>query len=295
MRSLRLFTALVLIAAAAHASDRLVSTDWLQSHLRDRDVAVVEVGDRAAFLEGHIPGARFLALTDIAVTRNGLPNELPEFDQLAKVMSAAGVPDHGRIVLYGRDVIAAARAFMTLDALGCAYDAALLDGGWTKWSAEKRPVASGAPDKKTTIFEPCPHPDLVIGLNAMRMLVNAAYANPSSVAIVDARPDVQFWGKEAGAGVEHPGHIAHAINVAWNENLTSSVTPQFRTFDDLREIYRKAGVEDRASVIVYCRTGMQASVDYFVLRALGREVYLYDGGYIEWNAAKGTMVEKALP
>lgn len=280
----------VFIAATAVAqTSKIVSTDWLQNHLNDRSVVVVEIGDRAAFEESHIAGARFVALTDIAVTRGGVPNELPDFDRLAKVMSTAGVPDRGRIILYSRDLIAAARGYFTLDALGCAFDAAILDGGFAKWSAEKRPVQSGPAPAQTTSFAPCPHPEIVVNTGAMRMLVNSA---PSPLSIVDARPAAQYLGKEAGADVVKPGHIPGAINIAWNENLTSSVTPQFRSLEDLRALYKNAGVADRGPVVVYCRTGMQASVDYFILRALDREVYLYDAGYIQWNNADGTQVEK---
>ena len=53
---------------------------------------------------------------------------------------------------------------------------------------------------------------------------------------------------------------------------------------------RSAGVDENAIVITYCRTGMEASVTYFVLRYLGRDVTLYDGSFIEWSAADDTVV-----
>jgi thiosulfate/3-mercaptopyruvate sulfurtransferase len=271
-----------------------VSTEWLQAHARDRDVTVVEIGDRATFEKEHIAGARFLALGDIAVTRNGLPNELPEVQRLEKIVAAAGIPDRGRIVLYARDPIAAARGFFTLDTLG-ASDAVLLDGGFAKWSAEKRPVEQSAPPAKAATFVACPRPDAVLDIGAMRKLVDLARENPAVLAIVDARPAAQFDGAEPGPDVKRPGHIASAVSAPWNENLTGGVTPVFRDANELRELYRRAGVDDRAAVVVYCRTGMQAAVDYFVLRALERDVYLYDGSYIEWSAAEEMPVDRTLP
>lgn len=286
---------LIAVAAAAEPLRLTVSTDWLQMHGRDRGVTIVEIGDRATFEKGHIPGARFVALADIAVTRNGLPNELPPFEQLEKTFAAAGVPDRGRIVLYGRDTIAAARGFFTLDYLGCTFDTVLLDGGFAKWSAENRPLEHGAPAARQTTFAACPKPDLAVNIGAMRRLTDIARGFPAALSIVDARPAPQYDGAEAGPDVKRPGHIAAAVSVPWAQNLIGGMTPVFADAATLRELYRSAGVRDDAAVVVYCRTGMQASVDYFVLRALGRDVYLYDGSYVQWSAAENAAVEKTLP
>src|SRR5437763_1263139 len=95
---------LPLIAPAAPAlrSDMLVSTTWLAQHLNDPKVVVLQVSrDRTAYDAGHIPGARFLALTDIVVTRDGILNELPPAATLKSVFERAGVSDDSRVILYG--------------------------------------------------------------------------------------------------------------------------------------------------------------------------------------------------
>lgn len=222
-------------------------------------MTVVEIGDRTTYESAHIPGARFVALADIAITRNGVPNELPAVDALEKVLGAAGVPDRGRLVLYARDSLVAARGFFTLDYLGCALDAALLDGGFAKWSAENRAVERGAPSSKPRTFAACPHPDAVVNIGAMRKLIDIARQYPRAVTIVDGRPVAMF----------DAGRIATALSVPWDQNLTGGMTPVFRDANDLRALYRDTGVDDDAAVVVYCRTGMQAAVGYFVLRALG--------------------------
>lgn len=85
---------------AVHA-DMLVSTGWLAQHLTDANLVILHVSrDRREFDEGHIPGARFLALTDIAVTRGGILNELPTAATLKTVFEKAGVSDNSRVVLY---------------------------------------------------------------------------------------------------------------------------------------------------------------------------------------------------
>jgi len=117
----------------------------------------------------------------------------------------------------------------------------------------------------------------------MEVLVECLPFCNGSWAIVDARSPEQFSGAEPGAGIKRGGHIQGAVNVPWSENLTSAAAPVFRGRDELEALYDDAGVPAKASVVVYCRTGMQASVDYFVLRYLGRDVALYDASYIEWS------------
>src|SRR5215467_3964232 len=123
--------------------DMLVTTEWLAENLRDRDLVILSVGATPEFYSrGHIPGARQILLSEIAVTRDGIPNELPPEMELLRVFANAGVGNASRIVLYGeRSNLLAARAYFTLDYLGLVEHAALLDGGIEKWTAESRPLS----------------------------------------------------------------------------------------------------------------------------------------------------------
>lgn len=287
-RSIVALSAVLCVLAAHPVAGRvdaqlLVSTEWLQQHRLDRGVTIVEIGDREAFLNGHIAGARFIALRDLLVARETIPNELPEVAALEKTFATAGIPDRGRIILYSRDIIAAARAFFTLDYLGCGERTSILDGGYAKWSSEDRPVESGPPLVAAERFSARPRPEVLVRLTALRTILYANETNALPLALVDARDPAQYLGAEAGADIQCAGHVPGAVNIPWNFNLTSSAAPVFRSPHDLIAIYRNEGIKDGDTIIVYCRTGMQACVDYFVLRYLGREVHLYDGSYIEWS------------
>src|SRR5581483_11021672 len=154
---------LPLLAAAAPAvrSDMLVTTNWLAQHLKDPKLVILHVSrDRKAYDDGHIPGARFLALSDIAVTREGILNELPPAAALKEVLERAGVSDDSRVILYGdSSVLPATRAYFTLDYLGHGDSAALLDGGLPKWTAESRPVEKDAPPARQGKLTPRPRPE----------------------------------------------------------------------------------------------------------------------------------------
>lgn len=276
--------------APAAKLDPLISTTWLEQHFHDANLTIVEAGDRETFEKEHIAGARFISTNELAVSREGVPNEIPDVAALEKLFGDAGVPDRGRIVIYARDVVHAARAFFTLEYAGRRGDCALLDGMFAKWTEEKRPVETGPPTAPATRFTARPDRGIAVGLGGMKILVEAAGMTPQTFAVVDARPARNFAGTEAGEGISRAGHIPAALSVPYSANLTSDATPVFRSTEELRALYCEKGVDDKATIVTYCRTGMQASVDYFALRLLGRTVHLYDGSFFEWSKATDTQV-----
>lgn len=279
-----LLTVSLLLCSFSLRAQTVVSTDWLQAHGHDRRVAIVEIGDRPSYDAQHIAGARFIAVSDLLVARDGTQNELPEIPALERTFAGAGIGDRDRIVLYGRDLVAVTRAFFTLDYLGHGTAVAILDGGFAKWTAEGRAVASGPPPAvKPSDFQALVRADAIVRKQAMQLLVECLPSCRDSWAIVDARPPEQYSGADPGAGIARGGHIEGAVNVPWQENLTVGAVPLFRSREELEALYAAAGVPRAASVVVYCRTGVQASVDYFALRYLGRDVALYDGSYAEWS------------
>jgi thiosulfate/3-mercaptopyruvate sulfurtransferase len=263
----------------AGGGDLLVSTAWLAEHLDDPGVVVVQVGrDRAAYEEGHIPGARFLELSRLVVERDGVPNELPAVAALDSAFEAVGVGDDARVVLYGdMGGLSAARAFFTLEYLGHSR-VSLLDGGLEQWRAEGRPVTTEAPAVEAATLTPRPRPELVVDAAWVR-----ARLEEPGVALVDARPPAQYTGEEAGEGIARGGHIPGAGNFFWRDALVSEERPVLKDRDALRARFAEAGVDEGDVVVAYCRTGVMASLTYFVARYLGYEARIYDGSFIEWS------------
>ncbi len=280
----------VVPAVRAHL---LVSTDWLAKYLNDPKVVVLHVArEKANYEAGHIPGARFLALSDILVTRDGVPNELPPIDKLQPVFSKLGVGDGSRVVIYGEmSGLMAARVYYTLDYLGFGDRAALLDGGLEKWKAEKREVTTAAPEIKAAKFTPRVNPKVVV----MREVVRdaswiASHVDAPNVALIDARPAEDYTGAKVGDGVPRAGHIPGATNVYWMQNLRSSQQPVMKPVAELRRMYEAAGATSNKKVVTYCRTGMQASHSYFTAKYLGYDVTMYDGSFMEWSKTDGLPV-----
>lgn len=284
---------LLMFALAAMAStpqkqatpSMLVHTDWLAAHLKDRNLVILHVGNnRAAYDQQHIPGARFLNLSEIAVMRNGIPNELPPLQELKSIFERLGVGNNSQVVLYGDMAgLHAARAYFTLDYLGH-RNSSILDGGLEQWRAEGRPVSNTVPPSTRATLTVTAHPELIADLATVKQIVSEKRA-----ALLDARPAKDYAGSAFSA---RSGHIPGAKNVYWGENIVSPQMPRLKPVSDIRARYEAAGLKPGSKVVVYCQTGIQAAHDYFTLKLAGFRPVLYDGSFIEWSNTPGTTVER---
>jgi thiosulfate/3-mercaptopyruvate sulfurtransferase len=262
--------------------EMLVTTEWLAEHLQDPDLVVLCIDSTAEFYaKGHIPGARQIKLGEIAVTRDGIPNELPPVETLQRLFAAAGVGNNSRVVLYGeRSNLFAARAYFTLDYLGVAERAALLDGGIDKWTAEHRPLSTEAVPVKTAALTVAPRPEILIDTAAMRHLTRK---KPGTITLVDARPEKEFSGEQLSEDVAEAGHIPGAKSLYWMDMLVSRENPVLRPEAELRRMYTELSAKADRPLVTYCRTGMQSSFDYFVAKYLGYEPSMYDASFYDWS------------
>lgn len=271
----------------------LVSTEWLARHMKDPGIVLLHIGrDRKDYDAGHIPGARFLALNQIVTARGGVPNELPPVADLKKAFESVGVGDNSRVVLYGEmQGLLAARAFFTLDYLGHGERAALLDGGLEKWRADRREISTAAPGFEPATFTPRVNPDIIVFFPQTRDLSWEAVHEPQSkVRLVDARPMEEYAGEKPSEGLSRPGHIPGAVSLFWMKLVESKEDPEVLPPHDLRKAFESAGIRSDQRIIIYCRTGVQASFAYFALKYAGYQPQMYDGSFMEWSKQPDTEV-----
>jgi thiosulfate/3-mercaptopyruvate sulfurtransferase len=275
--------------------DLLVSTDWLAAHLHNPDnLVVIHISNnRAVYDAGHIPGARFLALSQIVVSRGTVLNELAPVATLKAAFESVGVGDDTRVVLYG-DAVGEmpTRAFWTLNYLGHDQNVSLLDGGIQKWRAEGRELTTDVPTVQLTTFTPHLKPEVVMQLAQVRDASwEAANSPESKVVLWDDRSVANYTGAVSAAGVARNGHIPGAVSLYWADLIVSATDPVLLPPSDLRNILEARGITADKQVVTYCRTGMQATVGYFVLKYLGYDkVASYDGSMTEWGNLPDTEV-----
>ena len=269
--------------------DNLVSTEWLQQHLDDPDLVVLDCSvvtvmeedggfhnesGRTQYEQGHIPGAGFADLKgELSDTNSAIEFAIPTPEAFCESMSRLGVGDDSRVVLYDSFMSAwAARVWWMLRWIG--FDrAAILDGGLQAWIAGDRPLSTGPVNRKSGILTPSPKPSLV----ADRQEVRAAIQN-DSVTLIDTLPAVNFRGEESIYA--RPGHIPGAINIFGFDYLDEK--GRLKPEADLEAMQ---DIDKNSRVITYCGGGILASLNAFVMVMLGyRDVAVYTASLQEWAA-----------
>ena len=209
---------IALTVLAAATPGLLITPAELTASLKDPAVVVVAVGNSDDdFIAGHIPGARFVRYSDIARDADGLSSELPPIDELRKVLSAAGIGDKSKVVIYG-SAIAATRMFFTLDYFGHP-DVKILNGGLNAWKASGGKVEiSALPKPANAALTPRPRPDRVVSADWIKERLSS-----SKMTLLDARPDAEFTGADGGMNGAHvKGHLPDAQQLVWNTLLDST-------------------------------------------------------------------------
>ncbi len=287
--------------------DSLVTTDWLQGHLEDPEVRVVDIrgyvkktdlGDgrqRAEYLpareeydEAHVPGAVFVDWTrDITDPDDPVPAQVAPPDRFAGLMGSLGIGDDTHVVVYDHaGGQFATRLWWALTYYG--HDrASVLDGGWNKWTAEDRPTTAEVPNPAPATFTPKTR-------NGWRKEAEEVLSasRTGEALVLDARDEGQYTGAVT-RGEGRPGHVPGAKHLHADGLFGPDGT--FLFDEELEERLRAAGVpEDReAPVVAYCNGGVAATVPLFALHRLGyRNLANYDGSWNEWGAREDLPAER---
>src|SRR5262245_27866960 len=182
---------LTLLAATYAHPEQLVETDWVAAHANDANVRIVDMR-QSGYAEGHVPGAVYLSPVAIRESKNP-PTFLPSPPAFQEMMGRLGISDRTRVVVYDeRGGIYAARLWWILNYFGHP-NVALVNGGWVKWTAEKRPVQTSAdtPVVAARTFTPKPQPRWVATASDV-----VGAINKPGIKIVDARTTAEIEGKD---------------------------------------------------------------------------------------------------
>ncbi len=283
----------------------LVETDWLDRHLGDPDLRIFDCTvsarpnpDESAkfpfaftsgitnFEEGHIPGAGFLNLLGVLSDETSeLPFLMPSEQQFASAIAKAGIGDDNRVILYGTtDPIWAARVWWMLRAFG--FDnAAILNGGWAKWTEEGRPTSVEACAYSPGKFTSRARPEYFVDKTEVLAAIGS-----SSVLTINALPLMMYTG-EGGPVFGRKGRIAGSVNVPF-ASLHDPDTGVYLSPDRLQERFTAVGVDGAEQVVVYCGSGIAASDDAFALALLGYDrIAVYDESMAEWGYDSSLPIE----
>ena len=284
----------------------LVTTDWLASHLTDPNLRILDctvlfrpradgregfeaIPGRERWAAGHIPGAVYADLFELSDREQALPFMMPSAAEFGRVMGGYGVGDDSRVVLYdSRSSMWAARLWWMLRAFG--FDkACVLDGGWTAWVAEDRPVSSEAPTIPPGSFTARPRAGLIASKEEVLAAVESGEA-----CIVNALDAAQFRGEVAP--YKRPGHIAGSANVPamGSAGIVDPTTQRYLPIGEIRRRLEDSGARPADRMLTYCGGGIAASSVAFAATMAGYpDVAVYDGSLSEWAADPSLPMEAA--
>jgi thiosulfate/3-mercaptopyruvate sulfurtransferase len=282
--------ALLAPSAFAQNAPLLVDTDWLSTHLKDRDLVLLHVGAKPEYDAAHIPGARYIAMTDLAQPMKHespaeLMLELPPVEDLRAKAAAFGISDDSRIVVYfGSDGAfpSATRIVFTFDYLGLGNRTSVLNGGMPAWQRTGKAVSTVVPAITPGKLTARPTKAVVVDAE----FVKSVGQRPNQ-KLVDARAAVYYKGIEPT--YEKSGHIPGAINIPFTEIIDNNLSVDR---ERMASLFRDAGIRPGDTVVAYCHVGQQATAVVFAARLLGYPVVLYDGAFQDWAINKRGPVEK---
>jgi thiosulfate/3-mercaptopyruvate sulfurtransferase len=270
----------------------LVSTQWLADHLGadelvvlDASVQTVGTGLQTTWhtaqdayeQRGHVPGARYADLLD-AFSEPGseVPFTRPGAERFEAAAAELGVTNTSTVVVYDDSVGEwSARLWWIFRSFG--FDSvAVLDGGFTKWRDEGRPLRVGALRTPATPSDPDAGAFLAgeeRALWADRDRVVRAVTGEEPASLVFAAP----W---AALGDDHPPIVPGSTPIT-ADTLVDPETNAYLRGSDLEKAF--AAVIGDDEIVTYCGVGSAACVDALALTVLGHDrVKVYDGSLADW-------------
>jgi len=284
--------------------EQLVYPQWIHDLQQKKPVSaapagewkVIEAGWGAPkkYLLSHIPGADYIDTNE--VESEPLWNKVSD-EQLKAMLAKHGIRHDTTVVLYGRDVYAAARVAQIMLYAGV-KDVRILDGGWQTWSDSGLPVERGLPGK----VQPAPdfgatipgQPQLMLNTVQARALLHRKDASlvsirswPEFIGTTSGYSYIKPKGEIAGARWGHAGSDSTHMEDFHNPDGT------MRAADDIAAMWKNWHITPDQQVAFYCGTGWRASETFMYARAMGwKNVGVYDGGWYEWSANPKNPVER---
>jgi thiosulfate/3-mercaptopyruvate sulfurtransferase len=269
----------------------LVDAEWVEQHLDDPKVVLVEVDeDTAAYDKNHIRGAvRIDWKKDL---QDPVRRDFVDQAQFEKLLSEKGIGNDDTVVLYGgNNNWFASYAYWYFKLYGH-QDVKLLDGGRKKWELDSRELVEDQPERAQTSYK------AAVPNNDIRAFRDEVVASIGVKNLVDVRSPDEFSGKLLAPAhlpqeqSQRAGHVPTAKNIPWSKAANDDGT--FRSDDELRQLYGDEGVDFGKDTIAYCRIGERSAHTWFVLHEILDQpnVKNYDGSWTEYGSLVGVPIEK---
>jgi thiosulfate/3-mercaptopyruvate sulfurtransferase len=271
----------------------LVETDWVEEHLTDPALRLIEVDEDVSLYEtGHLPGA--VKLDWHADVQHKILRDFLDQQAFEQLLSGWGIRDDHTIVFYGDGSNRYTCYAFWLFRMYGHQQLKVMNGGRSKWEMEGRPLTREAPQGCPSVY----HAQVANGtMRIFREDVLSGLRNPAR-RLIDVRLPEEYRGEHMPMpsspqeSVQRGGHMPGAKNIPWS--LTVNADGTFKSAEELRQLYGSKDVTPDKEVIVYCNSGERSAHTWFVLtQLLGfPRVRNYDGSWTEWGNMVRVPVER---
>jgi thiosulfate/3-mercaptopyruvate sulfurtransferase len=266
-----------------------VSTEWLQEHLTDPDLMILDTQPNMHdYILEHIPGALYKNEGLFRAHGKRFPNAWLSSAAIREIFCSMGIRQDSPIVIYtGPGPLSACSAFIGdgLEQTMVAYSLArfghnkvcILDGGLDKWKAEGRPLSKEFPSVRESDFTINLRREYFVEYNEFRALKDR-----DDVIVLDARPPNFYEGQ--GPWIR-PGHIPGAVSLPWKGLMDEKNKKLLRPDEEIKTMLRERGVTRDKIIICTCGTGREATNEFLLFRYyMGYpQVRIYEGSFTEWT------------
>ncbi len=266
----------------------LVTTTWLQDHLAEPGLVLIDAGEALAYRRAHIPGA--VGLPHPYLKAEDAPLFVMDAAAVQSIVRRLGVSATSTVVLYDDNAsLHAARAWWVFERYGLT-GARILDGGFNAWLDEGRPLTSAAPHPAPGDFQV--RSDDALSIDADELIDVVA---TGGTQIWDTRADDEWQGTNT-RGNARTGHVPGAIHLEWRHLVQGPPARRFRPVEEIRQHLIDAGLDPARQTVTYCQSGVRAAFGAFVLRLLGdAPVRVYDGSMNDWTGRADTPLVLESP
>ena len=230
--------------------DFLVETDWLEAHLDDANIRIVDCDQFDLYRRAHIKNAvgirvhHYIKQPEYTTDPRKYPLVAPP-DVFSELMGSMGIGNDNLVVAYDNGgSLSATRFWWVLNYYGHS-NVKVLNGGWRKWFDEGRPITLDSPEIQATTFTPHENPDLVCTLDYGVSQVG----NPDTI-FLDVRSDGEWEGTN-DRGNKRAGRVPEAIHLEWLNFITDDKHRTLKPANELRAMLEERGVTPDKQVITY--------------------------------------------
>lgn len=282
---LLLFAVIFLFAGKIIAQSDFISAKEFNDYAKKTSgLIIVDASKPDLYTKAHLKGAINLPYKELNQKEGKVEGLMESPANMAKVFGDKGISENDAIVVYDEGSQKySTRVYWLLKYLG-ASNVKLLHKENNAWRDSRILLTSEPTKLKAKTFTPKVNESIAIDVAGLSAKMN-------DVVLIDAREVAEYSGTETGDKAYSKGHFPKAVNVEFKSLLNAD--DSYKSVDELTKLFADKGLTSDKTYVLYCKTGVKASVVYFALTDLLKysNVSLYDGGYVEWEA-EGKPIEK---